>query len=74
MLPMTSLWDVLRRWWDEQQYAWEAFVRLQRPWEQEGPLRWERRLGTGWELHGSTLPPTATGTAPGSRPRGRAPS
>jgi hypothetical protein len=56
MTPMTQLWDALRTWWDEQQYAWEVLARAQRPWEQEGPLRWQRRLGTGWELHGSTLP------------------
>ena len=56
MTPMTRFVTALRTWWDEQQYAWEVLLRAQRPWEQEGPLRWERRLGSGWELHGSTLP------------------
>ena len=55
MTPMTRFVDTLRTWWDEQRYAWEVLLRAQRPWEHEGPLRWERRLGTGWELHGSTL-------------------
>ena len=56
MTPMTRFVTALRTFWDEQQYAWEVLLRAQRPWEQEGPLRWERRLGSGWELHGSTLP------------------
>lgn len=56
MTAMTRMWLAVRRWWDEQQYAWEVLLRAQRPWEQEGPLRWQRRLGTGWELHGTTLP------------------
>jgi hypothetical protein len=56
MIPMTRYVDVLRTWWDEQRYAWEVLLRAQRPWEQEGPLRWQRRYGTGWELHGRTLP------------------
>lgn len=56
MACVTWIGTALRRFWDEQQYAWEVFLRAQRPWEQEGPLRWERRLGTGWELHGATLP------------------
>ncbi|NMO92980.1 hypothetical protein [Actinomycetospora sp. TBRC 11914] len=53
---MTRIGTALRSWWDEQQHVWDTFLRLQRPWEQEGPLRWEQRLGNGWELHGSTLP------------------
>ena len=56
MIPMTRFVDALRTWWDEQRYAWEVLLRAQRPWEQEGPLRWQRRYGTGWELHGATLP------------------
>jgi hypothetical protein len=47
----------LARAWDRQVWAWEVVLRAQRaPWEDEGPLRWRRRLGTGWELHGTTLP------------------
>lgn len=43
--------------WERQVWAWEVVLRAQRaPWEEEGPLRWRRRLGTGWELHGTTLP------------------
>lgn len=53
---MTQLWDAVRGWWDEQECAWEALLRAQRPWEREGPLRWQWRLGSGWELHGATLP------------------
>ncbi len=56
MVPMTRFVIGFRSWWDEQRYAWEVLLRTQRPWEQEGPLRWERRVGSGWELHGSTLP------------------
>jgi hypothetical protein len=45
------------RTWEKQVYAWEVVLRAQRaPWEQEGPLRWRRRLGGGWELHGEVLP------------------
>lgn len=54
---MTRMWQGLRTWWDDQGHAWEVMLRAQRPWEQEGPLRWQRRLGSGWELHGATLPP-----------------
>jgi hypothetical protein len=43
--------------WERQVWAWEVVLRAPRaPWEEEGPLRWRRRLGTGWELHGTTLP------------------
>jgi hypothetical protein len=56
MSAMTRIGTALKTWWDEQQYAWETFLRLQRPWEREGELRWARRYGSGWELHGSTLP------------------
>ncbi len=53
---MTSTWTAIRAWWAEQNEGWEAIMRHQRPWEQEGPLRWVRRWGNGWELHGATLP------------------
>ena len=56
MTAMTRMWRAVQHWWDEQEYAWEVLLRAQRPWEQEGPLRWQRRLGTGWELHGATVP------------------
>jgi hypothetical protein len=56
MTSTTTLWQAVRTWWDQQGYAWEVFLRTQRPWEREGPLRWQRRPGSGWELHGSTLP------------------
>jgi hypothetical protein len=57
---MADMRRAIRTWWREQREAWELAMRLQRPWEQEGPLRWERRLGSGWELHGSTLPEPAS--------------
>jgi hypothetical protein len=56
MTSTTTIWQAVRTWWGQQGRAWEVFARAQRPWEQEGPLRWQRRLGSGWELHGSTLP------------------
>lgn len=64
MTPMTRMWQALRTWWDEQAYAWEVFMRKQAPWEQEGPLRWQRRWGSGWELHGETLPKDPVGQRP----------
>lgn len=48
--------DAIRRWWQAQVRMWEALHRANAPWEQEGPLRWRRRLWSGWELQGSTLP------------------
>jgi hypothetical protein len=61
---MTRVRQALRTWWDEQGYAWEVLMRQQAPWEQEGPLRWQRRLGSGWELHGATLPTEPVGQRP----------
>jgi len=49
----------LARAWAKQERAWEVVLRAQRgEWEQEGPLRWRRSPGRGWELHGETLPVT----------------
>lgn len=46
----------LREAWNRQVWAWEVVLRAQRAeWEQEGPLRWRRTLGGGWELHGEML-------------------
>jgi hypothetical protein len=53
----------IRRWWDDMEYAWEAFLRAQRPWEQDGPLRWHKPVGGRWELHGATVPEDERETA-----------
>jgi hypothetical protein len=49
--------QALARAWRQYVRAWELVGRQQRgEWEDEGPLRWRRVLGDGWELHGSVLP------------------
>jgi hypothetical protein len=51
----------LARAWERQVWAWEVHQRaLRGEWEQEGPLRWRRSLGAGWELHGETVPDVRT--------------
>ena len=49
--------------WRETLAAQEALIEMNRPWEQAGPLRWERRFG-GWELHGHDI--SGTSTSPGA--------
>lgn len=49
--------ETLKRAWRRYLHAWELVGRMERgAWEDEGPLRWRRTIGEGWELHGSTLP------------------
>jgi hypothetical protein len=45
----------LSRGWRDAVYLQERLMRLQRPWEFDGPLRWRRQNG-GSRLVGSWLP------------------
>jgi hypothetical protein len=45
----------LARNWRDTLYLNERLVRAQRPWEQQGPLRWRRERG-GWRMVGAYLP------------------
>jgi hypothetical protein len=58
--------------WRESVCAHQCLAEVQRPREQEGPLRWTRKLG-GWRLAGAHLP---DGPHPktGNAPRGTAPT
>ena len=60
----------IRHLWTGLLHACEAFERAQRPWEQEGPLRWVKPLGRSWELHGATVP-DATDAGESARSRVR---
>ncbi|GLZ49258.1 hypothetical protein Acsp06_54430 [Actinomycetospora sp. NBRC 106375] len=56
-MEMRRIGRALARAWARYVDAWELVGRQQRgEWEDEGPLRWRRVLGEGWELHGSVLP------------------
>jgi hypothetical protein len=52
-------WRAVAGWslrsWREAVYAQERLGALQRPWDQEGPLRWQRIVG-GYRLAGAHLP------------------
>ncbi|GAA4797823.1 hypothetical protein GCM10023200_37640 [Actinomycetospora chlora] len=55
--------QALSRTWAAYVRAWELVGRQQRgEWEDEGPLRWRRVLGGGWELQGSVLPGERSGS------------
>jgi hypothetical protein len=54
-LPAYSPFRWVRRLWRETLAAQEALIEVNRPWEQTGPLRWQKRFG-GWELHGRETP------------------
>ena len=45
----------LRRNWHDTLYLEQRLLDGQRPWEHDGPLRWQRELG-GWRMVGSYLP------------------
>jgi hypothetical protein len=45
----------LRRNWHDTLYLERRLLDSQRPWERDGPLRWQRELG-GWRMVGSYLP------------------
>ena len=51
----STWWYRFREQWELYNQTWDRVQRAQNPWEQEGPLRWARRYGRGWELHGATL-------------------
>ncbi|HWB67174.1 MAG TPA: hypothetical protein VG708_10145, partial [Mycobacteriales bacterium] len=43
------------RLWRDTEEAQRHLIARNRPWESDGPLRWQRRAG-GWELHGHDAP------------------
>ena len=54
---MASAWRRLARAWQHGVFIQERLLELSRPWETQGPLRWQRR-SDGWRLLGEHLPPS----------------
>jgi hypothetical protein len=68
-----SFLDWVRRGWHESVYLHARLIDLQRPWEQQGPLRWREEIG-GPRLIGSRLPAAPGGAGPeGNEGRRRVP-
>jgi hypothetical protein len=55
--------DWARRGWHDSVYLHARLIDLQRPWEQQGPLRWRPEIG-GPRLIGSRLPLVDGGEGP----------
>jgi hypothetical protein len=47
--------DSLVRGWHDSLYLHRRLLETQHPWDNQGPLRWQREPG-GWKLVGSRLP------------------
>ncbi len=45
----------LTRGWRDSLYLHRRLLEAQRPWEHQGPLRWQRQY-RGWRIVGSRLP------------------
>lgn len=54
--PIGAAWGRLVSAWRQGVHIQERLLELSRPWETQGPLRWQRR-SEGWRLMGEHLPP-----------------